>query len=226
VSSLFFFPLKITCSDASIDLVAEALGVSRTEAADCICGHCETAAVALSGPFFFFPKSDTMMSENNSCVTQLTEEVIKLLDTASTAAPRSKESDALLQAMQGMELRLTSSSLSDQVDYLFAALKRGVQRDPNTKRSEIESLMCMWRPCLGAAACVLQAAADECSSGDCMDWFLRCTAGVADAPRVMKAAATQCEITASIGCMPLYLVIKTFFLCSQLKRPCSDQLHI
>ncbi len=43
--------LTIRRSDASIDLVAQAFGISRIQAADCICGHCETAAVALSGNF-------------------------------------------------------------------------------------------------------------------------------------------------------------------------------
>jgi hypothetical protein len=41
--------LTIKRSDASIDLVAQAFGISRIQAADSICGHCETAAVALSG---------------------------------------------------------------------------------------------------------------------------------------------------------------------------------
>ena len=41
--------LNSIVSDASIDLVAQSLGISRIEAADCICGHCETAAVALTG---------------------------------------------------------------------------------------------------------------------------------------------------------------------------------
>ena len=41
--------LKSSNSDASIDLVAEKIGISRAEAADNICGHCETAAVALTG---------------------------------------------------------------------------------------------------------------------------------------------------------------------------------
>ena len=41
--------LKSSNSDASIDLVAEKFGISRAEAADNICGHCETAAVAFTG---------------------------------------------------------------------------------------------------------------------------------------------------------------------------------
>jgi hypothetical protein len=44
--------LTIRRSDASIDLVAQAFGITRIQAADSICGHCETAAVALSGDFF------------------------------------------------------------------------------------------------------------------------------------------------------------------------------
>ena len=49
------FDLSIVISDASIDLVASALGISGIEAADCICGHCETAAVALTGVFCSSP---------------------------------------------------------------------------------------------------------------------------------------------------------------------------
>ena len=45
----YVFDLNSAVSDASIDRVAQTLGISRIEAADCICGHCETAAVALAG---------------------------------------------------------------------------------------------------------------------------------------------------------------------------------
>jgi hypothetical protein len=129
--------------------------------------------------------------------------------------------------MQSMESTLSSSSLQHQVDVLFAALKRAVHRGDSTDCTEVQSLLRMWQPCLGAAARLINAVEEECSTGDCWDLFQRCTAGTADAPRVMQAVAEQCELAVGIGCMPLYLVRQhDIFAPHALKRIVSGELHI
>jgi hypothetical protein len=135
------------------------------------------------------------------------EEVMKLLE-AAVSCPQEGEavprSDALLQAMQAMETTLSSSSVEHQVDVLFAALKRAVHRDYSS--NQVQSLLRMWQPCLGAASHIMKAVEAECSTGDCFELFQRCTAGAAGALKVMKSIATQCELVMGTGCMPLYLV--------------------
>ncbi len=103
-----------------------------------------------------------------------------------------------------MESTLSSSPLDRQVDILFAALKRGIRDDAN--RSEVQSLLRMWQPSLGAAAGTIQSVAEECPTGDSLELFQRCTAGAADAPRIIQAVAEQCGLGGDIGSMPLYLV--------------------
>ncbi len=135
--------------------------------------------------------------------------------------------DVLLRAMQSMESTLSSSSLQHQVDVLFAALKRAVRRGDSTDCTEVQSLLRMWQPCLGAAARIIDAVEAESSTGDCMDLFQQCTAGTADAPRIMQAVAQQCELAVGTGCMPLYLVHRRDNVALQaLKRIVSGQLHI
>lgn len=145
------------------------------------------------------------------------EELFKQLDKAVSrkgckSAPEKRSSsqpdndDALLLAMQSMESTLSSSSLEQQVDILFAALKRAVDRDEKPVRTEVNRLLSMWQPVMGAAASTLQSIAAESSAGDCMELFQRCTAGVADAPRIIRSVADQCEFSRATGCMPLYVV--------------------
>jgi hypothetical protein len=138
--------------------------------------------------------------------------------------------DALLRAMKSMESMLSSSSLEHQVEVLFAALKRAVHKDDKAQRTEVESLMRMWQPCLRAAAQVMKGIEEECSTGDSMMLFQRCTAGTANAPKIMQAIAADCELAMGTGCMPLYLVSNSdhaVHLChTTLKRTVPDQLHI
>jgi hypothetical protein len=143
-------------------------------------------------------------------VTQLAEAVMNLLDAYARSASESKNApleqpdDALLQSMRSIESTLSSSPLKYQVDFLFAALKRGIRGDAT--RSEVQSLLRMWQPSLGAAEGIIKSVVEECRRGDSMELFQRCTAGSTDAPRIIQAVANQCQTGCSLGCMPLYLV--------------------
>ena len=137
------------------------------------------------------------------------EEVMKLLEVSGSGVEHGtavQPHDALLRAMKCMESMMSSSSLERQVEVLFAALKRAVHQDDKAQRTEVQSLMRMWQPCLRAAAHVMKGIEQECSTGDSMELFQRCTAGTADAPKIMQAIAANCELVMGTGCMPLYLV--------------------
>ena len=135
---------------------------------------------------------------------------MKLLDASTPSASEPKNAaleqrdDALLQSMRSIESTLSSSELKYQVDFLFAALKRGIRGDAT--RSEVQSLLRMWQPSLGGAEGTIKSVVEECPTGDSMELFQRCTAGAADAPRIIQAVAEQCQLGAGLGCMPLYVV--------------------
>jgi hypothetical protein len=139
---------------------------------------------------------------------------MKLLDASTPSASEPKNAaleqrdDALLQSMRSIESTLSSSPLKYQVDFLFAALKRGIRGDAT--RSEVQSLLRMWQPSLGGAEGTIKSVVEECPTGDSMELFQRCTAGAADAPRIIQAVAEQCQLSCGLGCMPLYLV-RTLF---------------
>lgn len=169
------------------------------------------------------------------------DELLKQLDKAASrkecrSVPEKRSSSqpdydsALLLAMQSMESTLSSSSLEQQVDIMFAALKRAVNRDEKPVRTELDRLLSMWQPVMGAAASTLQSIAAESSAGDCMELFQRCTAGVADAPRIIRSVADQCELSRGPGCMPLYVVRSASVwvanvYCMYSSVPLSDKLH-
>lgn len=157
------------------------------------------------------------MTYANEYLSMSPDELLKQLDKAASrkecrSVPEKRSSSqpdydsALLLAMQSMESTLSSSSPEQQVDILFAALKRAVNRDDKPVRTEVNRLLSMWQPVMGAAASTLQSIAAESSTGDCMELFQRCTAGVADAPRIIRSVAEQCELSRATGCMPLYVV--------------------
>jgi hypothetical protein len=142
-------------------------------------------------------------------VTSLAEEVITLLHASRKSSDPSRAclkepGDALLCSMRSMESTLSSSPLDRQVDILFAALKRGIRDDAN--RSEVQSLLRMWQPSLGAAAGNIQSVVEACPTGDSLELYQQCTAGAADAPKIIQAVEEQCELSGGLGSMPLYLV--------------------
>ena len=140
---------------------------------------------------------------------------MKLLESSGSSASEQAD-DALLLTMRSIESTLSSSPLKYQVDFLFAALKRGIRGDAT--RSEVQSLLRMWQPSLGGAEKTIKKVVEECRTGDSMELFQRCTAGTADAPKIIQAAAEQCQLGSSLGCMPLYLVrttLKHHNVCAQ-----------
>ncbi len=145
----------------------------------------------------------TSVIDEGASVTQFAEEVMKLLAQPNNA-PLEQPDDALLRSMRSIDSTLSSSSLKHQVDFLFAALKRGIRGD--ACRSEVQSLLRMWQPSLGLAEVTVKSVVAECRTGDSMELFQRCTAGAADAPRIIRAVAEQCQLGAGLGCMPLYVV--------------------
>jgi hypothetical protein len=174
------------------------------------------------------------MTYANEYLLASPEELLKLLDKATwrtgcRSVPGKQSStqpdnvDALLLAMQSIESTLSSSTLEQQVDIMFAALKRATIRDDGSVSTEVHRLLSMWQPVMGAAASTFQAIAAECSAGDCMELFQRCTAGAAEAPRIIRSVAEQCELSNATGCMPLYVVRNAGVWVANL--PCAEPCH-